>query len=191
MALDIERERRKQAAIKRRSGFSWKPQAGENNIRVFMFNHKVTKQDVMDGSFSKTDVGKMVQDWDRELQVEYKGKGANQGKISYRYALNIVDLNQDGNKTIQTWIAPSSVRETIGDYVADEDYGEDILGCEGRDFKISYDKDEVPAKMYSVILRDQKHCKELDNELQTQVKDFYNPEIYEKLGGIQTQTENE
>ena len=108
MAIDIERERRKQAAVKRRSGFSWKPQTGENIVRVFMFSHKVTKEDVAAGLFPKDLLGEKAHDWDRDLQVEYRGKdNKEEPKLNYRYALNIVDLNQEGKRKNLFFVMPA------------------------------------------------------------------------------------
>lgn len=180
MAIDIERERRKQAEIKKRASFSWKPEKGENIVRVFKFSHKVTKEDVKAGLFPKESLDKKIEDWDREVLQVFRGEGKDKGKESYKYALNMVDMSTTDEKKIDVWLAPRSVREAIAAYLADEDYGEDIFGCEGRDFKIIYDKNEAPNKMYKTTIRDEKHCKELDEDLTEQVKDFYDAEVYAK-----------
>jgi len=212
MAIDYNKEKKKLAQMKQRSSSTWKPESGEENIiRILTFKHKITKEDVKAGMFPKDNLGKSSVEWDREIvrqfgftdnnapiianaeslakHKELASSSSKKDKVaaqkirpSYGYLLNIVDINQEGEKTVQTWLAPKSVRIAVGDYLVDEDYGEDIFGVEGRDFKIKFDKEAQPAQMYKVAIRDEKHCKELDTDLEDKVKDFFDPDIYGAFG---------
>ena len=116
MGLNMEREARKLIGLKKKSGGStWSPQ-GENTIRVMMFSHKVTKEDVKTGVFLKEELGKTVKEWSREITRQFgltpnnapvfstpetiqewkvlnkkDSERANKIKPQTKFALNIVD----------------------------------------------------------------------------------------------------
>lgn len=213
MAIDIEAERRKQAKLKQKSkGSTWKPEEGEagNIVRVLKFQHKVTKADVQAGYFTKEQIGKTLDLWDREVTRQFgftennapiistpesiakfekvkriKGKEvAAKIRPSTAYAINIVDINAQGEKKVETWLCPKSVRTAIGDHLVDSDYGEEIFGVEGRDFKIAFDKEAAPALMYKVKIREEKLCKELDEDLEDKVTDLYGEGVLETFGVV-------
>lgn len=183
MSLDREAERLEQKELKKKKGrFGWKPVSGlegGNIIRVLPFEHKVTKQDVREKLFPETKLGKTVTKWRRPITTYYKG---DKNSPQERFLMNIVDLTEKGaEKKVEAWLAPKQAAITIGDYVLDVDYGESILGLEGRNFRILYDKDADPQAMYRVSIRDKELSKELDSTLAKQVQDFFDPEVLAKF----------
>jgi len=75
--------------------------------------------------------------------------------------------------------------------VLDPEYGEGILGCEGRDFVVSFDKAKQGSEMYSVKLRDADKCEELPDSLLEEVKDYYSPEVLATLGASADEVRDE
>ena len=206
MPLDIEGIRRRNAELKRaRSGTGFKCQQGENVIRILSFTHKVTKEDVSEGRFPKDKLGKTVEEFDREVVRQFgftennspifstdkslaeydkvkKSKDPEDMKIAKsirpdrKYAMNIVDMN-DPEKGVQLYLAPKTVREIVGDHIEDPDYGVEIIGLAGRDFKIHFDKNAEAAQMYKVIISP-KPGKKFGSKVQELVKDLWDPEVY-------------
>ncbi|MEK7112872.1 MAG: hypothetical protein AAB875_06190 [Patescibacteria group bacterium] len=211
MPLDPNKYKKQQQELKSKRGNTWKPSEGEagNIIRVFLFGHKVTDEDVKRGFYGKENLNKAQQELNFKvvrhfsvledskrpvfstafLMEKYKAwrdsneesvqEQAKEIKPQTAYAINILDIN-DMEKGIQTWLCPSTVMDSILDYWNDPDYGDSIFGCKGRDFKIKFDKSAPPAKMYMTKLRDEKNCKAVGSNYQEQVKDLYDP----KLRGI-------
>lgn len=92
-------------------------------------------------------------------------------RASDRFYMNVV--NMDNNVGMQICQVPSSVYSEILSYVMDPEYGEEILGSTGRDFIINKNpKAKSPSDYYSVKLRDEKRCEELDSELDSKVQDL-------------------
>jgi len=84
-------------------------------------------------------------------------------KANTAFYVNVMDLeNKDAG--LQICALPPIVFNEILTYVLDPEYGEGILGGEGRDFLIDRDTSKPPAKMYNVKLRDEKRCKPIDEE---------------------------
>lgn len=209
MGLDLDRIRKRQA--EGRQGKYWKPQSGvKNHIRVLKYSHLVTEGDVKAGFFPKEKLGKTVEDFDRpavvvfgisedkkpvmvtkELSAKYEKLAASSRKEDRDLAekikprrmglLNIVDTDTRPFK-LQVWKAPTGVVADLFAKVCDEDFGEAILGPAGRDFTIAFDKSKPPAKMYSIIVRDQDKSPKLPDELQSKVVDFYGRPIEDILG---------
>lgn len=206
--VEAVRKRNAKQKSSRGGGTTWKAQAGEmgNTIRVLSFSHKVTKEDVETGLFPKDKVGKTVEDFEREVIRQFgftennspvfankktlaryesikkskdpdEIKEAKAIKPSRSFAMNIIDMNEP-DKGVQLYLAPSSVREVIGDHVADPDYGPEMcVGLEARDWKIIYNKDEDPGKMYKVIISP-KAGKKMASGVQSMTKDLYDPAVY-------------
>lgn len=214
MSLNLDRIRQRQKETATRGGGAYlKCQEGKNTIRVFTFNHKVTKEDMTAGYFPKDKIGKVVTELDRPVTRFFEGKGRpilSAGKDDPRmdaynkamakagsdrskqeearklaprtsYFLNVVNTSSQEPKMLE-YAAPKTVYCAILDYVLDPEYGEEILGCEGRDFVIMFDKNKKGSDMYQVKLRDADKCEELLDSLESQVKDYYDPEVLETLG---------
>ncbi len=194
MALDLDRIKKKQAATKSSGGNFFKPQEGRNIVRVFSFKHKVTKADVKAGHFNKKHLGKTVDELDRAVtrvfinRKPYLIKSASDpiarkhaDDVSTQYMLNVVDV-MGAEKKVKQFGAGKTVYNAIIDSIMDPDYGEGILGCNGRDFVITYHPDKEGANRYSVRLRDESKCTKLPASLAKGVYDYYDPAVYETLG---------
>lgn len=205
MSLDLSREREKQLKLKSKgSGSGWKPQDGPNVFRVLKFSHKVTKQDAAEKFYPSKDIGKTVEEWEYPIVMQYglspenrkapvkatpetielyeKLKATDEEKAqrirpSKKFAMNIIDLN-DPEKGVQIYLAPRTVREFIGDYLIDEDFGEGILGPKGRDIKLTYDSKSKDAKSYyKCILQDKDKCRAISSKITDGVFDLYDPVV--------------
>jgi hypothetical protein len=208
---EVRRRNAKQKS-NRGGGKTWRCQPGENNvIRVLSFQHKVSKEDIGAGLFPKDKLGKTVEDFER-MVVRQFGFTSNNSPIfateatlekynsikkskdpqdikeakaikpDTKFAMNIIDMN-DPEKGVQLALIPSSIREVIGDHVADEDYGPSMcVGLEGRDWKIVYNKDEDPGKMYKAMISP-KPGKKMGSKTQEMVKDLYDPKVYGQFAG--------
>ena len=210
MPLDLGKikKRQKETEAKSRGGF-WKPQDGKNTVRVFAFNHKVTKEDVKAGLFDKEKLGKTVTELDRPVlrffpeggrpvhasdsdvaawrkKMDKAGK-SEQAKLrqagpQQHWMLNIVDTGAEEQKVVE-YAANKTVYNAILAVVLDEeDGGEGVLGPEGRDFIITFDPKKEGAAKYSVSLRDEKKSEKLPESLEEQVKDFYDSGVFDSLG---------
>jgi hypothetical protein len=209
MGLDLAGIRKRQNEA--RGGKYWKPTSGsKNHVRVFKFSHLVTEDDVTAGLFTKEKVGKSVDDFDRPVTLVY-GTGESKKPVlatkehHARYEklagskkkedreladkikprrqglLNIVDTDTRPFK-MQLWQAPPGVVADLFEKVCDSDYGEAILGAEGRDYTVDYDKTRPAAKMYSISVRDQDKSPKLPAELAAKVIDFYGKPLEVVLG---------
>ena len=195
MSLDLDRIRKKQKAAQAKSGGNYfKPQEGKNTIRVFAFSHKVTKNDVKAEHFGKKFLGKRVTELDRPVMRVYINnrpvllKGPNdplakkyKDDVGTAYFMNVVDTQQAEKKVVY-YAAVKTVYNAILDTILDDDYGEDVLGCSGRDFIIQYYPEKEGASKYRVTVRDEKKSSKLPSSLEKGVMDFYDEETYEKLG---------
>lgn len=220
--LDRIRQRQKETASSGKSGNFFKAVEGKNTIRVFTFNHKVTKEDIAQGLFPKDKLGKVVSELDRPVTRFFEGKGKpflSGGKddprmVAYEkamkkagkdkeaqqearkigprtsYFLNVVDTSSE-TPVMTEYACPKTVYNAILDYVLDPEYGEDVLGCEGRDFIITFDKSKQGSEMYSVKLRDADKCEELPDSVLDGVKDYYSPEVLETLGASSDEVRDE
>ena len=212
MSLDLNKIRKKQKETNAKSsgGGYWKPEAGRNTIRVFSFDHKVTKEDVKAGLFEKDKLGKMVTELDRqvvrffspapriasekELEAwrakfdkcpKAKKQTMKQSGPQTHWVLNIVDTSAAEPKIVE-FAANKTIYNRILGEVLDPDHGEDILGANGRDFVIEYDPEKDGSAKYTVKLRDEKKCEKLPESLEGQVKDYYDPDVYAGLGSGET-----
>lgn len=93
-------------------------------------------------------------------------------RASKRFYVNVVNLDEI-DKGVQICPLPASVFNVILEYIMDPEYGEDVLGCKGRDFMIQRDTSLEPSKMYMVKLRDANRCEELDEDLQSKAIDLF------------------
>lgn len=212
MALNLDRIREKQAALQRKSGNIWKPTDGaevKNLIRIFKFTHKVTKEEVAKNLFSKKDLGNTVEEFDRMAIRHFGMRADNRPVLSNKalmqkynelkssdkkasdtmrptktYFMNIVDTN-DIEGGMKIWGCPSTAFDLIIGTILDPDYGEDVLGCKGRDFVIKLDKTKVPALMYQVSLRKEGKSSVLPSDLQKNVIDLYSPDALAYMGELQ------
>lgn len=87
-------------------------------------------------------------------------------RASRAFYINLVNV-QDAGAGMQIGSIPQSVYGEILTYIQDPEFGESILGAEGRDFIVERDTSLTPDKMYRVKLRDEKNCEDMDGELET------------------------
>lgn len=99
-------------------------------------------------------------------------------KASKGFYINIVDMNQIPY-SVQICSVPSTVFNEIISTILDPEFGEEVLGPDGRDFLITRDSDESPQRMYTVRLRDKDKCEELPESLCNDVTDLFNLKILE------------
>jgi len=203
MPLDMNKIKRSKEATARGGGGNYfKCQNGKNRIRVFPFDHKVTKADIKNKLFKKDKLGKTVTELDRPVSRAFgiskdklpvllrtdadvaKAKALlpKDNRISNAFFINVVDTN-DVEGGMREFSAPKTVYHGILGFVLDEEYGEDILGPEGRDFIIEFDKGQHASSMYSVHLRKEGKSEELPESLLKDTKDFYDEDVYSALGG--------
>jgi len=178
-------------------------QDGRNLVRIFSFPHEVTEDDFAKGIYksSDVDVGDQFDEIEREVASHFTDEGSlncigsgcehceeakklsgsksksdqklgRQLSARRRFYVNLVDVD-DVASGVQLSALPSSVFNAVLNYVMDPDFGEEILGADGRDFIIDRDSKESPDKMYSVRLRDEKKCEDLDAGLQDDVTDLF------------------
>ena len=180
----------------------------KNVIRVLTFKHKVTKEDVEAKLYDKEEIGKTIGEWSYPYQVhlglhpkhvfipvsstpEIMGlylklkkskdlgdqKRAEEIRPQKKYAMNVVDINAP-EKGVQTYLAPKSVREAVGDHVVSPHYGEEVLGIKGRDWQITYDSKSKDRKsFYKVIILPEKACRAMRSKVENMVQDLFNPEV--------------
>jgi len=98
-------------------------------------------------------------------------KAGKQLAASKGFYVNLIDL-QSNDREMQIGTLPSMVFSDVLSYVCDPEFGEDILGVNGRDFLIDRDSKQVPAKMYVVKIRDEKRCEKLEGEYEPE--DLFN-----------------
>lgn len=213
MPLDLARLAERRKEIQKKTGDYFKPTEGRNTIRVFMFNHKVTAEDVKAKLFPEKDLGKIVSEIDRsitqhfncradnrpvlstpEIMAQYKAakredpKLADEIKPSKRFLLNVVDTGST-ELAVKTWAAPRVIIEAVYDSVTNEELGPSILGISGRDFVVTFKPKEAAAMMYTIQLRDSKHCKPIASDVAKQAKDFYNPDVLSEMFASSEETE--
>lgn len=179
------------------------------NLRFFVFPHEVAEEDFERGLYKKGDlkIGDTSDELEREVWTHFgddgisncEGRGCpicaeakplmdskdkkdqKRGKdmsARKRFYLNCVDTD-NVDKGMQIVPVPGSVFKVIIDYVLDPEYGEDILGVKGRDFILDKDTTQAFDKMYSMKLRDEKRCAELDDELAEKVTDLFTMDALE------------
>lgn len=215
MPLDMDRIKQKQKETASRGGGNFfKCVESRNTIRVFAFEHKVTKEDVALKLFPKDKLGKTVTEIDRpvtrffpknrakgkprlssgpddprmvefEKGIRSKSKkdqdAARENGPRTSYFINVVDTSKETPKVVE-FAAPKTVYDKILSELLDpEGDGEEMLGCKGRDFVITFDKSKKGADMYDTKLRDAKKCEELPESVEEGVQDFYDPETLAKL----------
>lgn len=205
MPLDINKIKQRREATARGGGGSFfKCREGKNFVRVLSFKHKVTKDDVKRGYFNKKKLGKTVEELDRpvtrafgiskskrpvllrtEKEVEKARKMLSKKRdqrVTPSFMLNVVDT-KDVDAGVREFACPKTVYHGILGFVLDEEYGgEGLLGVEGRDFIIEFDKSQAAASMYVVRLRAEGKSEELPESLQDDAKDFYDEKVYASLG---------
>lgn len=212
MALDLGRIKRRQVETSRKSGGRFfKCSEGRNVIRLFPFEHVVTKQDVANGFFEKEQSGKTATEIDRPVERFFPKGGrpilsggesdprmkkylkfarssnakdkeyARTISPSLQYFMNIVNMDDAEHKVVE-FAAPKTVYNAILEYILDPDFGEGVLGARGRDFIITYDPTKEGSAKYSVKIRDASKCHKLASSVADGVKDYYDPEVYSSLG---------
>lgn len=212
----MDRIREKQLETKRGTGGKYfKAIAGKNIIRVYKFSHLVTADDVKKGYFKKSELGKVIEELDRpvirhfnvskrpvisnaKLMAEYTRlkasanpadqSRADQIKPSRSYFLNVVNIDKLGEGMLP-YAAPASVYNGILAFIQDPDYGEEILGGQGRDIVIMYDPKAAGATMYRVVPRKEGLSQELPEGLKA--TDLYLAEAYEQMGEVQDESDEE
>jgi len=90
-------------------------------------------------------------------------KAGKQLRASRSFYVNLVDVDNNPDEACICGL-PQTVYSEILSYVEDPEFGESILGVDGRDFIIERDSKELPQNMYSVKLRDEKRCEKLTGE---------------------------
>lgn len=182
---------------------------GRNILRLFTFNHVVDKTDFTRGIYKKGEVkvGDDYDEIERSVPRHFTEDGVvncfisnceycrkaqellnsddeddkklgKKLKATIAYYVNVVDVeNEDAG--VQICSFPPSVFNEILTYILDPEYGEDIMGCEGRDFIIDRDSKQTPSKMYKVKLRDEKRCEGLEESLQDGVQDLFQNKAFE------------
>jgi len=176
---------------------------GRNLVRIFSFPHEVAEEDFTKGIYKKgeVEVGDTFDEVEREVASHFLDDGslncigsgcehcAEAKKLSgsksksdqklgrqlsarRRFYVNLVDI-EESDAGVQLSALPQSVFNAVLNYIMDPDFGEEILGPEGRDFIIDRDSKESPDKMYAVRLRDEKKCEELSADLQDDVTDLF------------------
>lgn len=105
-------------------------------------------------------------------------KAGKKLQASRHFYVNAVDVD-NVEAGMQIGQFPSSVFNAILTYITDPEYGESILGCKGRDFIIDRDSNESPQNMYKTRIRDKERCEELDEDLQSQVRDMFTMKVLE------------
>lgn len=190
-------------------GGFFKFEEGRNTIRIFAFGHTVVKGDFKRGLYQKGEgeVGDEFDEVDREVYRHFTEDGVvnclikdckycdesddllssnkkadkklgNSLSASRAYYVNLVDVN-DVDSGMQIGSLPSSVYSVVSGYINDPEFGEDVLGCCGRDFIVDRDKSEDPGRMYTTKLRDEKRCEELDESLSDDITDLFNCDALE------------
>lgn len=216
--LDKIKKRQKETETKSRGGY-WKPQDGKNYIRVFTFDHEVTKQDVAKGLFDKKQLGKTVTELDRPVlrffpdggkpvfasdedvaawqkkmdRTKPKSKEREQVRRSgpqQHWMLNIVDTSANEMRVVE-FAANKTIYNAILQTVLDPEFGEEILGPEGRDFIITLDEKKEGAARFGIQLRDAKKSEKLSDDLQEEVKDYYDPDVYAALADEETSDDSD
>ncbi len=152
MALNINKIREKQLETSKSSGNFFKCTSGKNLIRIFKFEHEVTKDDVARGYFKKEEIGKDVEELDRPITLHYNYsteskkpvvsnrkimeeyralakssdeaelKRAEEIKPSKKYFLNVVDVDAV-DEGIKIFGAPKGVYNAILEILIDPEYG--------------------------------------------------------------------
>lgn len=204
------RERQLEAAKAAKGSNYYKPSKGKNMIRIFMFEHKVTKQDIAEGLFGKNQAGEMVTEFDRcvtrhfnipghkgpvvsnertmKIYRDAQKSGDKQAALDVRpgksWFINIVDTMAPDKKVV-VWGAPASVYSTIAELACDEEYGEDIFGSDGRDLVIYYDPDKKGTYMYKVVPRKEGLSEKLPSKIVDDVVDLYSPEAMGLFGDVE------
>lgn len=209
MGLDLDRIKKRHA--ENRGGKYWQPAKGvKNRIRVFTFEHVVTEADVKAGYFAKEKLGKKVTEFDRSVSLVFgtredkkpvlatkelidnyerlassKNKAdkamADKQKPQRKGLLNVVDTESRPYK-MMLWKAPAGVVGDMFAKVCDDDFGEAILGAEGRDYVIQFNPDAPPSKMYTIDIRDKEKSPVLPAELAEKAVDFYAGDLATILG---------
>jgi len=213
MALDINRIRQKQKETEARDrGAFFKPQEGRNVIRIFTFEHKVTKADVTAGLYTKDKLNTVVTEIDRPvsrffrsgskpvhflskedaLYKEYetakrkygdKDQKVRQMGPSTHYVMNVIDV-MDVKSGMKEFAAPRSVYNKILDTIGDPDFGESVLGIKGQDFIITYTEKNQGTEKYSVKIRPKDKCEVLPKSVLEGVIDFYSEAAYLNLADL-------
>lgn len=202
MGLDLGQLAARQAEMAN-VGNRFKPKKVPNNsrIRVFIFTHKVTQEDVKNGLFTKDKLGKTVDQLDRGVTMQFglaekkrpilataatlakhdalskSGKDADKKaaeaiKPSRKYLLNVIDIDEKPRK-MRVWACPSTAYNDILALVMSKNFGEAILGCKGRDLELTFDPSKAAAEMYKVMPLDQSKSVILNADLQNKVNDFW------------------
>ena len=112
---------------------------------------------------------KWCEDAEKLLSSKSKAdkKAGKDIKASKSFCVNTVDIQSD-SKAMQLGSLPSSVYDTVLSYICDPEYGESVLGSEGRDFIVDRDTNQIPAKMYVTKIRDKDKCEVLGNDYELQ-----------------------
>lgn len=194
------------------SGSRFKPKKAPNQnlIRVFKFTHKVTPEDVKSGLYVKDKLGKTVEEFDRQVKMQFgfrekkapiiatpqtlakydslknssnenNQKASEAIKPSTKYLMNVVDMDEKPRK-MRHWAAPATAYNDILAIVMNPEFGEAVLGPDGRDFIITFDKDKPATEMYKVQLRDKAKSSRMDPKLQEKVLDFYTTKGLTEVG---------
>lgn len=201
MAINLNRyKKRKEDTAKRGGGggdFWTTNKDGKNIIRVFSFEHTLTKEDFELNRYDRddADVGEKVDDIDVFCPVHFikgvphncmiddcnfcsdaKKSGDKDIGARERYYVNAVVIMESDKLTKDESMKIASLPKTVYDailgYVSDDDYGVDVLGYDGRDFIIDYDPKSQGSDMYSVKIRDEKKCADL-SDIEAEPIDLY------------------
>lgn len=168
---------------------------GRNVVRVFAFEHTVTKEDFKKGIYRESDgikVGEAYDEIDREVYRHFTENGVincpggnckwcdeskdllssknkrdqkagKQLRANRSFYVNLVDM-EEIEKGVQICGLPQTVYSEVLAYIEDPEFGESILGIDGRDIIIERDSKESPQNMYTVKLRDEKRSEKLEGD---------------------------
>jgi hypothetical protein len=104
-----------------------------------------------------------------------------------KFGVNLVNMDEKPRKMYQPMIPKTVYNKILSkmanpDYMVDGVYGAKLVGCNGRDFVVTYNPNAKGMLKYEVDLREKDLCSVLDVELLKSVKDFYSPEGFASLG---------
>jgi hypothetical protein len=217
LKLDMNKIKQKQLETTNSTGQYMKLKEGKNFIRVFPFSHKVTKDDVSNKLFRSEQIGQDVVELDRAVALHFNFRADKKPVIStkatmeeyFRYKsspnsadqqrakdirpntkffINVVDM-ENVDKGMLILGAPKTVYHAITNIICDDEFGENVLGSQGRDFIVTYTPKNEGTDKYHVVLRDKEKSAKLPSDSDGAAVDLYSQEAYVSMGHHETEDE--
>ena len=206
----------RQYAVNKSSGGGawWRPEQGENLVRVFPFMHKVTEGDFALGRYlpSEVKVGETVEEFNVPYRSHFKpergtcglirradkklvgdcgtcNKAADVNKSDSKedrkiakdwsartqFNVQIIDIDKDIHN-LKVWSAPQAFMDWILKQMGSRAYqGDTLLGENGMDILVTYDKDATPNQMYAFsFMPKEKTAKLKLSDLKAPPRDLFN-----------------